>query len=334
MKLSKSLRFGSRMLARRFSRLHPYEVQLQILNACGRHCVYCKCPDVQLPTLTTEQWRGVIRRLAAIGTVRIKFQGGEAVMRPDFRELSGEAKNHGIITAVVSHGATIAADPSLLDFIDEVVVSFDSPNRATNDRLRGNGGYNGAVGAVDAARRRGLKVFVVMTITRDNFDDLEAMLQFCEEHGAKMHAQPVIFGRKYYEDGVRGLAITTEQLKSAYGKMAAWSRAGRAVLFAPESYERAFAWPDINELTTKSDGRSDCMAGRYYVHIEPDGDVLPCVQHGADFEPKNLIRDGIDEALLHATRHNCGNCYSAYLQERKRLYALEPKAIWAALTRE
>jgi MoaA/NifB/PqqE/SkfB family radical SAM enzyme len=69
------------------------------------------------------------------------------------------------------------------------------------------------------------------------------------------------------------------------------------------------------------------MAGKFYVHIEPNGDVHPCVQHAAAYTPKNIVRDGLHAALAHAQQHDCGNCFSAYLNERKALFALRPAAL-------
>src|SRR5438132_1514764 len=77
------LNMASRFLARRFRKLHPYEVQAVLLNACNLRCVYCRCPDVQTTLLTTEQWRWIIRSLGRLGTLRIKFQGGEPTIRKD-----------------------------------------------------------------------------------------------------------------------------------------------------------------------------------------------------------------------------------------------------------
>ena len=44
------------------------------------------------------------------------------------------------------------------------------------------------------------------------------------------------------------------------------------------------------------------MAGRFYVQIEANGDVVPCAQYGAEFAPKNIVRDGLAEALRHYYR--------------------------------
>ncbi len=75
------------------------------------------------------------------------------------------------------------------------------------------------------------------------------------------------------------------------------------------------------------------MAGKSYIHIEPNGDVHPCGIHGADFAPKNIIKDGLKEALRHTQRHNCGDCWTAYLNERKAVFGLRPSAVHEVIRR-
>lgn len=104
-------------------------------------------------------------------------------------------------------------------------------------------------------------------------------------------------------------------------------------MFAAATYENAVAWPDYGVLTQPSRGRTSCVMGRVYVHIEANDDVFPCVQSSATFRPRNLIRDGFAAALSHTQRHECGDCYSAYLNERKALFGLRPTAVLEYLRR-
>jgi MoaA/NifB/PqqE/SkfB family radical SAM enzyme len=282
--------------------------------------------------MTTEQWRTVIRRLGTLGTIRIKFQGGEPTLRPDFRELCAEAKAAGMIAATVSHGLTILTQPALLDYLDELVVSLDSPDREINDRLRGPGSYDGAVQAIDLALQRGLRTYVNMVVVRDTLGEMEPMLEFCEARGIMMHPQPVMFDQKslygqYFDDTAQHLALTPEQIRAMHTRLIGWKRQGRNLMFSSPAYDKATNWPDYDILTIPSNGRSSCMAGKDYIHIEPNGDVHPCGLHSADFTPKNVLKDSLDEALLHARYHNCGDCWMVYLNERKAVFGLKPAAL-------
>ncbi len=324
---SRHLKMASRFLVHRFRELHPFEVQASLLNACNLRCVYCSCPDIKTQMMTTEQWKTIIRRLGALGTLRIKFQGGEPTLRADFRDLCSEVQKAGIISAAITHGLEVAKKPELLDYLDEIVFSLDSATPEINDSLRGQGTHAEVVRAIDIARHRGLRTYLNMVVNRETLGEVEALLEFCEARGVGFHAQPIIFGRQYYDETARRLALTNEEVRALHKRLAGWKSQGRRLMFSARSYEKTLEWKDYGELAIQSPGESSCMAGKDYIHIEPNGDVLPCVQHGANFTPKNIIKDGLDEALRHTRRHNCGDCFTVYLNERKAVFGLRPAAL-------
>jgi MoaA/NifB/PqqE/SkfB family radical SAM enzyme len=324
---------AARFLARRFHALHPYEVQALLLNACNLKCAYCRCPEIKVPTMTTEQWRGIIRDLAALGTMRIKFQGGEPTLRSDFVELCATARRAGITTAAVTNGIRIAQDPTLLAELDEVVVSLDAVTPAIHDGIRGAGSHAAAVAAILAARTRGLPTYVVMVASRSSVAEVEAMLRFCEERGVRLHVQPVLFGRNSFDPTGAALALDEEQVRTLHRHLAAWKREGRPLMFSASTYAGVNDWADHTVLTRQSSGDSACMAGRFYIHIEANGDVWPCQQHGATFTAKNILRDGLEDALRHVQHHNCADCFTVYLNERKAVFGLRPAALMEVVRR-
>src|SRR5262249_23430497 len=156
------------------------EVQALLLNACNLKCQYCRCPEIKVPLMTTAQWQTIITQLAALGTMRIKFQGGEPTLRADFVQLCRTPRRAPITTAVVTSGIRIADNPELLAELDEVVVSLDAVTAAAHDRVRGAGSHASAVAAIEAARARNLPTYVVMVASRETVGEVDAMLQFCE----------------------------------------------------------------------------------------------------------------------------------------------------------
>jgi MoaA/NifB/PqqE/SkfB family radical SAM enzyme len=320
-------------LRHRLSEVHPFEVQALLLNACNLKCSYCSCPALKTSLLTTEQWLTTLRGLARLGTLRIKFQGGEPTLRHDFKTLCAESRRLGILTAVVTNGIRLVEQPDLYDELDEVVVSVDGPVAELHDAQRGPGTHAVAVEALTQARRRGLPAFAVMVATRDTLPHVEEMLDFTERLGVGLHVQPVIFGRAAFDDGARGIALRDDEVRALHHRLAAWKRAGRRLMFSARVYERVSAWKDFGELTTRSAGTSGCMAGRFYVHIEANGDVWPCHQNGSTLRPKNIVKDGLVEALRHVQNHDCGDCFTAYLNERKQVFGLDPRAVLELIRR-
>jgi MoaA/NifB/PqqE/SkfB family radical SAM enzyme len=309
------------------------EVEACLLNACNLRCRYCRMPSVPSSQLTTEQWRPVIRRLAALGTLRFKFHGGEPTLRKDFRALCAEARSTGMITAAVSNGLTIPSQPELLDYLDELIVSLDSPHRESNDSVRGCGSHEGAVEAIQIAQRRGVRAYVNMVLTRHNLGDLDAMLAFCEAREIGVNAQPVVFGRGPYEDHLSDLALSDDEIRAVHRRLVAWKRQGRALLFSAAAYQKVLDWPDLQVLTVPSPGVSSCVCGTDYIRIEANGDVGPCCQYEADFTPMNVLRDGLEPALRHARHHNCGDCWLPYYTERMELFKFRPSVVWNNLRR-
>lgn len=321
------LKTGLRFLKYYPYRVRPYEVAAQIWNSCDQRCIYCRCPEVATSLMTTEQWRMVLQELRHLGTIRIKFQGGEPTLRPDFSELCWEARNAGMITSTVTNGMRISSKPELLDPLTEVVVSLDSLRPEVNDYMRGDGAFKGAMKAIDFALEKGIKTYINMALCQKNLEDLESMLTFCESKEIKMNAQPIKFGVKYYDDEAMKLSLTPDQIREFHLQMVEWKKKRRGIMFSASSYMKALDWPDLTQNTIQSEGYSGCMAGNFYYHIDPDGDVIPCIPHGADFTPKNILKDGLYEALRHVRHHNCGDCWSPYLNERKALFKLQPAAI-------
>jgi MoaA/NifB/PqqE/SkfB family radical SAM enzyme len=192
------------------------------------------------------------------------------------------------------------------------------------------------VAAIDLALARRIPVYVNQVVTQENLDEVEPMLEFCESRGIKLNAQPVMRGVEFYDNDAIAtrLMLSHESTTILFGRLAAWRRAGRSVLFSAETYQQSGEWNDYSKMTEASEGESTCMAGRYYVHIGANGDIRPCIQHGQPFTPMNLLRDGLEAALEHAQHHSCGNCYTVYLNERKSLFSLRPAALLGTLRRE
>jgi MoaA/NifB/PqqE/SkfB family radical SAM enzyme len=327
------LKMISRYLARRFRKLHPFEVEAALLNECNLHCLYCRYPDRLKPQMTTQQWKDIIRGFASLGTLRFKLHGGEPTLRPDFRQLTREVKDAGMIAAATTNGSRIANRPELLDYLRELIVSLDSPHGEVNDRIRGKGSYKLAVKTIDLARRHGLRTYVNMVLTRVNLGDLEEMLAFCEARSVTLNAQPLVCGGLYYIEAGQPLSLSPGEIREAGELMIRWKKQGRRLIFSKWAYKKVLDWPDYSLASRKGRGVSPCVAGKDYIRVECNGDVLPCCQYTADFVPKNILRHGLVPSLLHVRTHNCRDCWLAYYNERQALFKLKPGAVWEAVKR-
>jgi MoaA/NifB/PqqE/SkfB family radical SAM enzyme len=328
-------RLAMRFLFFRMRKLHPFEIQASLLNACNLRCLYCRCPEIKEVTMNTSQWTEIIQNLALLGAARIKFQGGEPTLRKDFRELTRVVQEAGVISSVTTNGQLFARKPELLDYLDEVVFSLDAKDPEKNDQQRGVGVHANIMKSIDHALARGTRVYINMVVSRITLDQIEPLLNFCEHKGIGFHAQPVQTDWSYADPQISNMVLSDQEIREMHHRMAKWKRAGRPLMFSAETYERTARWPDFTQFQFYDNSQqSNCMAGRYYVHIEPNGDVYPCGLNVHKIDHKNILKDGLEAALTKARSHNCQDCGMAYLNERKALFALKPFAIRQMLNRD
>ena len=148
------------------------------------------------------------------------------------------------------------------------------------------------------ARARGIRLFINMVVTNQSLDEIEPMLD-------------VLRGARHRPQRPAG-RLRPQVLRRRGAPVCAQRRAGARHAPPAGGVEAPGTAADVRRLDLRERARlgglrravaararsgSACMAGRFYIHIEPNGDVHPCVQHGADFTPKNIVRDGLEAAL-------------------------------------
>ena len=155
-------------------------------NLKCRHC-YSISADVDFPgELDTSEVFAVMDDLKAFRVPVLILSGGEPLLRPDIFEISHRAKRMGFYVGLSSNGALI--DEGNIDRIaavgyDYLGVSIDGIGN-THDRFRGQAGcFEASMRGIRLAGERGLKVGLRFTMTADNADELEGVLDLADREG-------------------------------------------------------------------------------------------------------------------------------------------------------
>ena len=160
------------------------------------------------------------------------------------------------------------------------------------------------------------------------------MLEFCESRGRGSTPSRWPSTGPFYDARARGLALTAEETLDVHRRLAAWKRQGRALMFSAAAYEKVLGWPDPDPAHHVQRRRLEMHGGqglRAHRAQRRRPSLRACT--AARFEPKNILRDGLEESLRNAQRHDCGDCWSAYLNERKLVFGLRPAALVEVLRR-
>ena len=160
-----------------------------LIRRCNLSCLHCYSisSDKDFPNeLSTDEVLVVMRDLRAFGVPALILSGGEPLLRRDLFEIAAHARQMRFYVGLSTNGTLI--DDALARRIaaarfDYVGISLDGIG-ATHDRFRGKpGAFDASVGGMRRLMALGIKVGVRFTITRDNAEELPALLRFVEDEG-------------------------------------------------------------------------------------------------------------------------------------------------------
>lgn len=112
--------------ARLWERKRPALVTLDIelTERCNCNCIHCY---INLPAddgnaiqreLSTEELQGILREAASLGCLRIRFTGGEPLLREDFSELYMSARRLGLRVALFTNATLVT--PKLAELLASI----------------------------------------------------------------------------------------------------------------------------------------------------------------------------------------------------------------------
>jgi MoaA/NifB/PqqE/SkfB family radical SAM enzyme len=323
------LRIGSRiLLAKVTNQPRPFFVQYSRLNGCNASCVYCNCPQRPDPRADLASHVRVLTELAQLGAARIKFLGGEPLLHPDIAPLVATVKKLGMRAAMVTNGFLVPRHIETVRTLDEVVISIDG-NEAAHDAQRGAGTWKKVMAAIDACARVGVDFFLSAVVTRQTTDQIDWLIDTARRYGVSVNFQIPQFNPEMYGPHARAWMPEPDAIRSVVSRIIAAKESGAPVLFTAHSYRRTLEWADFAlERIERPGERSPCTAGRYFLQVEPNGDIYPCVLQIGAFKPKNVFTDGVEAAWRHASCHSCFDCYNTWLNENRGVFDLHPAVLW------
>jgi hypothetical protein len=212
--------------------------------------------------LTTTEWQTVMDKAWAAGIPHITFTGGEPTLREDLPALIAHAEKVGQVTGLLSNGLKLA-DPQYLKTLlqtglDHLLLILDPENEA-------------AWKALETIMPEDLYTTVHLTVTPGNMERAGSFL----ERLAGLGVKSVSLGAS--EETLH------EALHALHDKVANLDMTLRWDLPVPYSAENPVAHETIEDEVPEG-------AGKAWLYVEPDGDVLP-TQGQADRILGNILRD-------------------------------------------
>jgi radical SAM protein with 4Fe4S-binding SPASM domain len=259
---------------------YPAEVTYLVTSACNAKCRHCYLNAGQpLPDeLTLEDIKKLFADLYDAGTINIEFSGGEPLLRHDFMEMLNIAQSSDLAISICSNGLLI--NKKTAEFfkdigVEHVQISIDGTQKS-NDFLRGNGAFEGAVNAVKRLKDVGVVTHIRTTVTRQSLPELDQLANLAVNLNADL------FGAKLFHPVGRGIGYK-EDLMLNSDDMHRFNKVIRRLSEAykdrisiicdnPGFFDSAIS----NELSGNGKKTFTCQGGRSWCVIMPNGVVTPC----------------------------------------------------------
>ena len=253
-------------------------VSWNVTNACNMYCAHCyrdagcKAED----ELSTADAKKLLTEIKRAGFQIMIFSGGEPLMRPDILELGKFADSLGLFPVFGTNGTLIT--PQMAKDLKAagaraMGISLDSLDAAKHDKFRSfPGGWQGAVDGMKNCKAAGLPFQIHTTVMDWNAPELEDMIDFAVEIGARAHhfffLVPTGRAATIEEESLR--AEQYEDVLTRIMKKQQTVPIELKPTCAPQFLRIAA------ELGMKSRFHRGCLAGLSYCIISPKGKVQPC----------------------------------------------------------
>jgi len=202
----------------------------QRCNLACKHCYMDASQDEAKAEMSLEEGVRLVDELAALRVPILIFTGGEPLLSRNFYALAFHARDVGLRTVISTNGTLITPEAARLlaeAKIGYVGVSLDSASAERHDAFRGMAGAHArALDGLRNARDAGLKTGLRITLTRDNWQDVPALLNLALEQGIPRfclyHLVPTGRGAE-----IADRDVTAEQRRSVIRLLAETAKARR-----------------------------------------------------------------------------------------------------------
>jgi MoaA/NifB/PqqE/SkfB family radical SAM enzyme len=180
--------------ARAASGPRPQRLELHVAYDCDNHCGFCseahRLARWQDHPVSAIEIRRTLLSHARAGGSHVNLTGGEPSGHPAFLYALRLARDLGLRTYVGTNGSCLSDGVfarEALPSLDELSLSIHGSTAAIHDRATArSGSFEQLMAAREHARAHDhVSLFMNTVVTRDNFEDLDPIVQLCGDLGIR-----------------------------------------------------------------------------------------------------------------------------------------------------
>lgn len=300
----------------------PLFVSWVLTEYCNLRCEYCACPDIAARELRGDRCLQLVDEMAALGTRRIKFTGGEPLVRKDLPALIERARSRGIAVALNTNGTLVPARIDALREAASVSLSLDGPP-AIHDAHRGVGQTDEVLAACEALAAAGVPIHLQGLLTsRTTRAAVDYVLDITERFGARAAFQPAL----ELELGTQRpnpVAVQTIAVRRLLAYVDGCRAIGRPVAQSTAALRHLATFPQVRPLP--------CLVGRVACRLDPRGQLTPCHERAGSVQAADAAGLGFAAAWSQIRPADCDECWGSGRAELRAATRLRPTAVLGLL---
>lgn len=253
---------------------------------CNFNCRHCYSRTLTAgDELSTQDFLKIADQIIKAQVFWINLGGGEPLLRKDCFNIIAHMAKKGIKVNLTTNGYLVEAktiENLAASGLDSLFISLDNMDKAKHDNFRNmEGSYERAIRCIRLSKLKGLKTYLSTVVTRENIDDIDAIVSFAEKEG--------LTGIDFKRFRPQGNGLKSKEryeiMKDMEPKLVE-----KMLKFKKDScIEIAFLFSE-NGISGLDDG---CPCGRVSLALLPNGDVAPCVYNQKIIG--NLLKDDLQD---------------------------------------
>jgi len=265
-------------------------VAWEITRSCNLACRHCRASARYGPyegEFSVKECRALLDDIASVGNPVVILTGGEPYLRADIFEIAAYGAGKGLRMVLATNGTMVTreiAQRTKAAGIQRVSISIDGPDPESHDSFRGvAGAFDGALAGIEEFRRAGVEFQINTTITRQNLNHMDALMNLAIELGAAAHHVFLLVptGRARDMAGESVAAEDYEHILTRFYEKSLCTSIQLKATCAPQYYriartqkkgkrEQALPSSPLHAMTR------GCMGGVSFCFISHRGIVQPC----------------------------------------------------------
>jgi len=249
----------------------PARAMIEVTRRCVMRCVHCYITDFSgQEEMSTEEVKSALDQLYEMNCLEVTFTGGEIFCRRDILEILRHARRRHF--AIVLYTEATLVDEEVADQLKalapwRVEVTLLGPDAELHDRLTGiRGSYERTLRGIRLMRERGIRLRGKSVVMWENFDRYRELKALFDSLGMPCTFDPIVSPQLDGSTREQGRRINASQMKALLSDD---TLAPGTIMMGTSVY---------SEALNLSQDMPMCKAGINFVHIDPRGNVLPCIQ--------------------------------------------------------